>query len=165
MPRPGSVIWYVYKAFGMKLWKLWFPPLTCLSQREVLDFYVLPYEATTQSLGRLQVCYILWKLSFASVSGYKHSLSGFLTFFGQPNHLEAGEQTLKKKMTKQCSQSQILKSSFSVVPFTYLWGIERQRTPLINYLVERVGNCGSSRNSGGIGGGCSSFRILGALNH
>lgn len=36
-----------------------------------------------------------------------------------------------------------------MVPFTYLYGIDPQITPLINYPVEIFGSCGGSRSHGG----------------
>lgn len=45
------------------------------------------------------------------------------------------------------------KSSFSMVPFTYLYGIDPQMTPLINYAAEIFGSCGGNRSHWGWGGG------------
>jgi hypothetical protein len=58
---------------------VWVPFSPCLSQHKIWR--------DSDSVLRF------WKVSFTSVSGYNYSLSWFLTFYGQPNNLKAGEQT------------------------------------------------------------------------
>lgn len=51
-------------------------------------------------------------------------------------------------MTKEYNQSQILSHLSQIVPFTYLYEIGPQITPLINYPAEIFGSYGSSRSNG-----------------
>ena len=78
---------------GMKLWKtLIFFPLTYLSQRSVW-FLCSALVATTQSLERLWICYMVLKAIFHECFRLQLFIILILTFSCQWTNLEAGIQT------------------------------------------------------------------------
>lgn len=84
---------------------LFFFPLSHICHKEVFDFYVLPYQLQHKVCRDYQSIICFWKLSFTNVSGYNHSLSGFLTFLAnqitlrqERKHSKKNDQEMQPKL-------------------------------------------------------------------